>query len=324
MKVKNNLFDHFQCFAWSPYDDTYHDMVAIGLSNGRAQLVRMTNSESVVGEFYPRNARSCNALSFNVCQSTTLAIGLDKIRGDCGLLIWDCEYQISSPVASPAQSNVTASNASTSRYQNQSLNSRADPSAAEFVNQQILDGTLPLSDNQYPHHSNTPPPFPSSLPSGASTLTSLHPPVSSPPQSSSLFQRKLSTESSLSPSNNPSPPDGNNRARKLSTGAPVVKPLLQYGLSESIQSLSWLTSTAAPTLLAAGMSMKWLRIFDTRVDYSQVSSTTISTKAVLGLQHDPLMPSRFASFNDEGLSLSTNASSLLHPSCYTLHEFGCP
>lgn len=53
-----------------------------------------------------RNSRPCNALSFNVVDPNFLAVGLDKVRGDSSLIIWDINTflpSLSIPVASPAE-----------------------------------------------------------------------------------------------------------------------------------------------------------------------------------------------------------------------------
>lgn len=38
-----------------------------------------------------RNSRSCNALAFSTADPNYLAVGLDKVRGDCSLIIWDIQ-----------------------------------------------------------------------------------------------------------------------------------------------------------------------------------------------------------------------------------------
>jgi hypothetical protein len=79
---------HRQCFAWSP-TPLYHDLVAIGLTNGKTLLLRMEqNSEgsdvlaSPLITLEPRHSRSCNVVSFSPQQPNLLASGLDKVRND--------------------------------------------------------------------------------------------------------------------------------------------------------------------------------------------------------------------------------------------------
>lgn len=44
-----------------------------------------------LGEFIPRNSRACNTLAFSPTNPSLLAVGLDKVRNDYCLLIWDTE-----------------------------------------------------------------------------------------------------------------------------------------------------------------------------------------------------------------------------------------
>jgi len=49
-----------------------------------------------------RNTRSCNALAFCNADPNYLAVGLDKVRGDSSLIIWD--IQSATPLLSPSKS----------------------------------------------------------------------------------------------------------------------------------------------------------------------------------------------------------------------------
>jgi len=79
-----------QCFAWCP-SKNIDDLVAVGHSTGRVDLLRLNPSR--YAEPGPevslpvRNQRSCNALSWR--DSSYLAVGLDKVRNDSSLLVWD-------------------------------------------------------------------------------------------------------------------------------------------------------------------------------------------------------------------------------------------
>ena len=86
-----------QCFAWSP-EVAYDDLVAIGYSTGKVDLTRleattsaanMTLSSGPSASLPVRNSRACNALAFCPTDSNYLAVGLDKVRGDSSLVIWD-------------------------------------------------------------------------------------------------------------------------------------------------------------------------------------------------------------------------------------------
>ncbi|KAG0262005.1 hypothetical protein BG011_000429 [Mortierella polycephala] len=78
-----------------------------------------------------------------------------------------------------------------------------------------------------------------------------------------------------------------------------VRPLCQYGSSEVISSCAWFTNE--PKVLAAGMGMKYIRVYDTREDPNSPSSMVISTKAVHGLCMDPFHEDRMASCSDDGI-----------------------
>ena len=57
-----------------------------------------------------RNSRSCNALAFSIADPNHLAVGLDKVRGDFSLIIWDISTLTSSPsLPITAPTNVTTS-----------------------------------------------------------------------------------------------------------------------------------------------------------------------------------------------------------------------
>ncbi|KAJ7067827.1 hypothetical protein C8F01DRAFT_1115851 [Mycena amicta] len=89
-------------FAWSP-DPAFDDLIAVGLSTGRIDLLRLeatrharrTSAGSSVLSSGPivsltaRNSRACNALEFCPVDPNFLAVGLDKVRGDSSLVIYD-------------------------------------------------------------------------------------------------------------------------------------------------------------------------------------------------------------------------------------------
>ena len=115
-----------KCFSWCPHEQV-DDLVAVGLTNGKTQLIRlqagqghhsssgyhsrqqssvsenMSVRSSAVEEFHeqqkfvselvPRNARACNVVSFSTTDPQLLVTGLDKVRNDCSLLVWDISHQ---------------------------------------------------------------------------------------------------------------------------------------------------------------------------------------------------------------------------------------
>ncbi|KAG1739334.1 hypothetical protein EDB19DRAFT_1828902 [Suillus lakei] len=101
---------HFmKCFAWSP-DPAFDDLFAVGSASGRVDLIRLEAtkfarnnvlSSGPVVTLPVRNTRSCNALAFCNADPNYLAVGLDKVRGDSSLIIWD--IQSATPLLSPSK-----------------------------------------------------------------------------------------------------------------------------------------------------------------------------------------------------------------------------
>ncbi|OSC97421.1 hypothetical protein PYCCODRAFT_1419471 [Trametes coccinea BRFM310] len=88
-----------KCFAWSP-DAVLDDLIAVGFSNGRVDLLRLEASKHAANgvlsngpavSLQARNTRACNALAFSSADPSYLAVGLDKVRNDPSLLIWDIQ-----------------------------------------------------------------------------------------------------------------------------------------------------------------------------------------------------------------------------------------
>jgi hypothetical protein len=73
--------------------------MAVGLSTGKVDLIRLeankqsqrkhTLSSGPSATLPIRTPRACNALAFSSANPNYLAVGLDKVRGDSGLVIWD-------------------------------------------------------------------------------------------------------------------------------------------------------------------------------------------------------------------------------------------
>ncbi|KAI8992887.1 hypothetical protein BD414DRAFT_412412 [Trametes punicea] len=91
-----------KCFAWSP-DPVLDDLVAVGFSNGRVDLLRLEASKHAGNGMLSngpavslpaRNTRACNALAFSSADPNYLAVGLDKVRNDPSLLIWDLQSAV--------------------------------------------------------------------------------------------------------------------------------------------------------------------------------------------------------------------------------------
>ncbi|KAF9305749.1 hypothetical protein BGZ74_009090 [Mortierella antarctica] len=107
-----------ECFTWSP-DPNYMDLTAVGLTTGRTLLIRMHRSEPWIFEdkgnehqpdtprqvsiaqnqrtypsFSARHSRACNVVTFSKGSPNLLAVGLDKVRNDYCLMVWDIEQSL--------------------------------------------------------------------------------------------------------------------------------------------------------------------------------------------------------------------------------------
>lgn len=80
-----------RAFDWSPTEEA---IVAVGLSSGEAALLRIDDSSNGVLSFNFKNPRPCNAIALST--KGYLAAGLDKVRNDFCLNIWDINHRLSS------------------------------------------------------------------------------------------------------------------------------------------------------------------------------------------------------------------------------------
>lgn len=80
----------FRAFDWSPADES---LIAVGQSSGEATILRMTGDSQESLSFPIRNQRYCNAVAFST--HGLLAAGLDKVRNDFCLNIWDVNQRLS-------------------------------------------------------------------------------------------------------------------------------------------------------------------------------------------------------------------------------------
>ncbi|GAW04234.1 WD repeat-containing protein [Lentinula edodes] len=219
-----------QCFAWSPASIP-SDIFAVGHTSGRVDLLRLEASrysqlgrdENVLSSgpilsLPVRNQRSCNALAFCPSDPNYLAVGLDKVRGDSSLVIWDVQEEMG-----------------------------------------VFRTTMNPFDN-----------------SNVVTI----------PHSKELIG-KFSTYPPIPRTDHP-----------VRTDQRIVQ---AHAQTELISSLAWLPQNTHPYLLLAGLSPRWLRLFDIRnpagsgAGASYVSS--IATK-VTGIATDPFDTTRFATWGD--------------------------
>ncbi|KAF3080699.1 hypothetical protein TWF569_009677 [Orbilia oligospora] len=103
---KKEKIPHIKCFDWSPLGP---DLVAVGKSGGEALILRMKSSENAENSISlpVKHQRGCNSVAFS--RAGFLAIGLDKVRNDFCLNIWD----VNSQWHSGGQSTTTTTTATT-------------------------------------------------------------------------------------------------------------------------------------------------------------------------------------------------------------------
>ncbi|KDQ21229.1 hypothetical protein BOTBODRAFT_168544 [Botryobasidium botryosum FD-172 SS1] len=97
------------CMAWSPHS-SYKDLIAVGLGTGQIDFIRLDasleptpDSHNSFGSpwamsYNNRPARAFTCLAFSPADSGYLAAGLDRSRGEPGLLIWSVENAPANPV----------------------------------------------------------------------------------------------------------------------------------------------------------------------------------------------------------------------------------
>ena len=81
----------FRAFDWHPSDPA---LVAIGQTGGEASLVNLADSQAKPMVFTVRSPRSCNAVGTN--SNNWLAAGLEKVRNDFCLNVWDLNQRLNS------------------------------------------------------------------------------------------------------------------------------------------------------------------------------------------------------------------------------------
>lgn len=77
-------------FDWSPADEA---IVAVGLISGEAALLRIDDNSNGILSFNFKNPRPC--ISIALSSNGHLAAGMDKVRNDFCLNIWDINYRLS-------------------------------------------------------------------------------------------------------------------------------------------------------------------------------------------------------------------------------------
>ncbi|KAI9720797.1 MAG: hypothetical protein M1812_002636 [Candelaria pacifica] len=88
---QHTKFKGARAFDWSPIDE---GLVAVGLPSGEATVLRIDDNSNKSYSFPIKNQRWCNTVSLS--NKGLLAAGLDKVRNDFCLNIWDIGQHLSS------------------------------------------------------------------------------------------------------------------------------------------------------------------------------------------------------------------------------------
>jgi len=80
----------FRAFDWSTSNE---DLIAVGQSSGEATILRLDGNPKESLSFPVRNQRYCNAVAFST--HGLVASGLDRVRNDFCLNIWDVNQRLS-------------------------------------------------------------------------------------------------------------------------------------------------------------------------------------------------------------------------------------
>lgn len=86
----NSNHQYLKCVAWYPRQD---HLLAVGQANGKVVLTSFGSDHDPNGlvgrEFVPKQSRQCNSVTWNPVECNLLASGLDKLKTDHSILIWD-------------------------------------------------------------------------------------------------------------------------------------------------------------------------------------------------------------------------------------------
>jgi WD40 repeat protein len=83
-RVRHDDFPPLTTYDWSPCDP---DLLAVGTGGGVVNLLRLDDGSNAFVELGLKMARNCHAVAFNT--TGYLAVGLDRVRMDQSLHVWD-------------------------------------------------------------------------------------------------------------------------------------------------------------------------------------------------------------------------------------------
>ncbi|KAL3425979.1 WD repeat domain-containing protein [Phlyctema vagabunda] len=87
---KHNEFPSLTAYDWSP---KVNGLVAVGTGSGQVHLLRVDDNSNTALTLPLKLQRSCHAVAFNT--DGLLAVGLDRVRNDMCLQIWDINQRLS-------------------------------------------------------------------------------------------------------------------------------------------------------------------------------------------------------------------------------------
>ncbi|CAJ0758172.1 7472_t:CDS:10 [Entrophospora sp. SA101] len=244
-----------KCFAWSP-DPNYQSLIAAGLTSGKTIIMNIYD-----GNEFDSNSTTCNVVAFSPSEPKLLATGLDKMRNEHSLLIWDIEQaRYTTNIPSSMDNHNKLNDVTTTKFIPET------PSRAGSIS-----NWSGYNDSGY----------------GVGGLSNS--------MDDNFTYALEKTKSGYSIYETTSTLRSSSASSSQTRNVEEVRPINLYGSYESVNSCCWFIDP--PKKLVAGMGFKSLRIYDLRCN-AESAVATLVTKAVYGIKSDPFNYHRFASFED--------------------------
>jgi len=303
-----------KCFTWSP-DPEYQNVIAVGQTTGRTLLIRLNgfslsslhntvpnpayfpsssgNSGKIIGEFQPTHSRACNIVAFCPVNTNLLAAGLDKVRNDPCLYIWDVETQLrrsrfSNPNMDIRMDEFKPNNQMNNLYNMPNINGNNGPQNNDRLNfdKNNMNGNIvpPINNPyenpqdfknppfQYNNNSNFNPHLNINNTYGAgmgNQQISIQQQVRNPGFKNQpvngmnpIYNNSTTSSQVIAEKDNSMYHEPNSMMPLKSYNLQNPSPLALYGSSEAVQSAAWFPSGSPK--IAAGMAMKYIRIYDVK------------------------------------------------------------
>jgi len=88
-RSKHSEFSQLNTYDWSPHS---RELVAVGTVHGDVQVLRVDDDSNASVTLPLKLQRSCQTVAFNT--TGLLAVGLDRVRNDACLQIWDVNQRL--------------------------------------------------------------------------------------------------------------------------------------------------------------------------------------------------------------------------------------